>query len=195
MQKIRKCRECGKRILLHNMNPQQRITRIMKDDSLCYECAYWYEILNYPLSYQEIVNNVVLRVYPEDKEPDPTKILGCRGKYRYFQRSDNTLFCSNDVWIIGKIPEHLQKHFSDTAIEITKKAYLRLVKNPNKCHARGCFDRYECMRYKIELEKESGAFNQIPSKWKIGDERCRFFLNKSEIIKEYIYPKVKKKLL
>lgn len=42
-------------------------------------------------------------------------------------------------------------------------------------------DRYHCYRYDLNVEKESGPFNTIPPKWKVGEEHCGFFINKEDI--------------
>ena len=99
-------------------------------------------------------------------------------------REDRTIFHSNDTWLIGVPPEIFRNRFPTTAREITKSVFQKLKKNNKPCIARMCLDRYNCLRFNRDLEKDSrGALNTIPAKWKKGSERCRDFI---DIEKVYI---------
>ncbi len=184
VNKIRYCQKCDKKIWMPGFNTQNHITHIMDKKNLCYDCAFWEELIAYPPEYMEIVNNQCLRLHPVGNNKDKTLILGGKGKMRYFMRHDGSLIQSNDIWVVGTIPERFASQLPATAVEITSKAFKKLTTSNRKCFARACFDRYNCFRYDRSLENdERGAVNAIPPKWKVGDEHCGFFLNIEEVFK------------
>lgn len=180
LNNVRYCKCCGAIILLYGYDSEHRLTRIMKQKGICYECAFWQELTAYPPEYLEVVNNRCLKIYPVADKKDKTLILGGKGKMRYFMRPDQSLFQSNDIWIIGTIPKRFLDKFQPTAIEITSKAYRQLKRTNKKCNARACLDRYHCFRYDVEQENNN-PYNTIPPKWKVGDEHCGFFINRKDI--------------
>lgn len=156
----------------------------MKDKQICYECAYWLSLVDSPPSNLEVVKGMCVQIFPEADKRDKTLILGGKGKMRYFVRPDRSVIKSNDIWKIGKVPKFFLPSFPDTLIEITQKAYKKLNRTNIKCQARGCYDRYHCFRYNLELESNGKKpFNIVPSNWKIGEEHCRYFINMTEILK------------
>ncbi len=173
---IKFCKYCGARMLLQGYDTQHRLAHIMNRETICYDCAFWLDIREFPPEYMEIVGDKCMKVCPVADKKDKSLILGGKGRMRYFIRNDNTVIQSNDIWLIGIIPERFRKDFKPTAKEITLKAFNKLLKNSKKCKARGCFDRYHCFRYDLTLEK-NGAFNSIPFKWNAGDEHCKFFID------------------
>lgn len=179
---VKFCTCCGARILFQGYDTKQRLSHIMKKEMVCYDCAYWQDIIEYPPQYMEIIGNRCMKICPLADKKDKTLILGGRGKRRYFVRPDLTVFESNDIWLIGIIPERFREQLKPTAREITPITYKKLNRNHSRCKARGCFDRYHCLRYNLELETD-GAFNSVPQNWKPGDEHCKFFI---ELDKAYI---------
>lgn len=183
LTRIKYCSCCGAKVLLLGYDSQNRITRMMKQKGICYECAFWQDVIDYPPEYLEVIDGRCLRIHPVADSKDKTLILGGKGKMRYFMRPDQSLFQSNDIWVIGSIPQRFRDRFSSTATEITAKAYGQLERTDKKCYAKACFDRYHCYRYNQEQEKD-GAYNSIPPKWKIGDEHCGFFIDKKDILND-----------
>lgn len=182
MSKLTYCNLCGNKIWMQGYNIQNHITHIMMKNNVCYECAFWEELIAYPPEYMEVVNNQCLRLHPVANKKDKTLILGGKGKMRYFMRLDGSLIQSNDIWSIGTIPDRFKSQLPTTAIEVTFKAYRQLKKSQKKCQARACMDRYNCFRYDRALENdERGPFNVIPPKWNVGDEHCGFFINLQDI--------------
>lgn len=177
------CNCCGAKILLHGYDSQNHINYIMKQKKICYECAFWQDIIDYPPKYLEVINNKCLRIHPVADKKDKTLILGGKGKMRYFMRRNKSLFQSNDIWTIGTIPDRFLDKFQPTVIEITLKAYRQLKRTNKTCNARACLDRYHCFRYNTEQENDgAGPYNSIPPKWKVGDEHCGFFINRKDIL-------------
>ena len=176
------CAKCGSRIFIQGFNYQHRISYIMKRDGICYDCAFWEDLIEYPPKNIEILGTKCLKVYPGITKKELGVLLGGKGKTRYFLRTDRSVICSNDIWIIGEIPKRFKDKLQPTIIEITEKAYKQLKRNNKQCQARACFDRYHCFRYNLEWEKEHGPFNIIPQNWRVGNERCRFRIDPSEIL-------------
>lgn len=75
---------------MQNYNTQNRIAHIMVRDGVCYECAYWEDLIAYPPEYMEVVNHKCLRLHPVADKKDKTLILGGKGKMRYFMRTDGS---------------------------------------------------------------------------------------------------------
>lgn len=182
-RRIKYCSCCGVKILSLGYDRQNRIGHLMEQKRICYECAFWQDLIDYPPEYFEVINGQCLRIHPVADKKDKTLILGGKGKMRYFVRQDLSVFQSNDIWIIGNIPKRFMGKFKQTATEISLKAFKQLRRTPKICNARACFDRYHCFRYNMELEKD-GAYNSVPASWKLGDEHCGFFINKEEILSD-----------
>lgn len=174
---IKFCKSCGCKMLFQGYDLKHRLTHSMLEKQYCYECAYWQDKIDYPEEYLEVVGERALKILPLVTNRDTSMFLGTRGKMRYFIRNDSSLFKSNDVWLIGIIPERFRSLLKTTAKEITSQAFNNLYRNTKRCHARGCFDRYQCLRYKQDIEKTNGPFNKVPKNWKTGDEHCKYFLN------------------
>ena len=102
-------------------------------------------------------------------------ILGFGGHEFYIRKFDGTLIKSNNVWHQGKIPEHFRKDLPDTADFLTLMDFQKLKNDPYKCMAKGCWDRYHCLRYDQSCEKD-GPFNIIPDSHIPGNEHCPSFV-------------------
>lgn len=181
---VRVCKCCGTRTLFQGYNVQNRLTHIMEKQQICYECAFWQDIAQYPPEHLEIIGKRCLRIYPVANKKDKTLILGGKGKMRYFVRFDRSVFQSNDIWTIGVIPDRFVSKFRPTATEITFKAFRQLQRNDKRCQARACLDRYHCFRYNLELERITEPYNSIPANWKVGNEHCRSFISFNDILND-----------
>lgn len=178
------CQKCGSRIFIRGFNEQNRLAIIMKRMGICYECAFWEDLIEYPPENMEILGQKCLKISPGITPKGVGILLGGKGKVRYFLRPDMTVLSSNDIWHIGIVPERFRDKLKPTVVEITKKAYNQLRRNNKKCQARACFDRYNCFRYNIELEREHGPYNNIPKNWKVGGEHCGFRIDPAEILSD-----------
>lgn len=178
------CAHCGSRIFTQGFDDQHRLSHIMIRKGICYECAFWEELIAYPPQDTEVLGNKCLKICPGISKKSIGVILGGKGKVRYFMRPDMQVLCSNDIWQIGTIPERFRNQLTPTLVEITKKAYKQLKRNDKKCQARACLDRYHCFRYNLELEKEHEPYNKVPVNWKVGNEHCGFRIDPSEILSD-----------
>lgn len=175
---IRFCSKCGSRILFQGYNVSQRIGNIMDKTKVCFDCAYWEELIKYPPQHLEVVGDRLLKVFPEVQHPCRSQILGGNGKMRYFIKANGELVCSNDVWNVATIPDKYKAHFPPTLKEISRTIYNRIQKYPAKCTAKGCYDRYFCWRYDVAIETAAGPYNIIPKNWMAGNEKCKYFIDK-----------------
>lgn len=174
---IRFCKSCGKRMLLQGYHDEHRLSRIMQQKCICFECAYWEDMKDYPPKYSEVLGDKILKIMPEVIDPDRTMLLGGKGKLRYFRKTDGTIIRSNDVWLIATVPEKHKKDFPATVMELTRLCYDRLTRDKRRCKSKACYDRYSCLRYDIKMEILKGAYNSVPTFWKIGDTHCKYFMD------------------
>lgn len=182
---FKRCRQCNAMVLIQVYDANDKIARLMNKEGLCYDCAYWENVYRNPPKDIEFLGNRCLKILPMVKKRDKTMLLGGKGKLRYFVRNDLSVIRSNDIWTIGTVPENYREKLPSTIREITNAAYKKLSKHSRKCMARGCFDRYNCIRYRIELENDHiGAFNEVSPFWKVGGENCKDFVNTKEIISD-----------
>lgn len=165
------CHLCGKQTDIDEQIPGSIYLPLMLRENLCLSCAYWTDKINHPPVGMEIVDGYCLIVNPYVRRPD-NLIKGGRGKELYLIKPDGTLIKSNNVWNQGKIPDRFRKQLPDTASNLRMLDYQRLKRNPFRCSAKGCWDRYHCLRYDLSCEAD-GPFNQVPPNHKIGSEKCR----------------------
>lgn len=185
LNKFIRCTRCGRNVLKMNVSKKDKVAYYANQNSLCYECAYWMDLMSNPLPYMEISKGVCYQLLPVQDSSDKSVQLGGDGKIRYFMRKDLSVIRSNDIWKVGKVPISFLDVMPDTVVEITKRMYNQLLRSKNRCKARGCLNRYMCVRYRIELENDSrGAFNEVPEDWNPKNERCGWFINKNNIIDE-----------
>lgn len=177
---LKKCSCCGNRLLQQGYRELNRLSQLMDRHKICYECAFWKEIIDYPPEDYHIVGNRCMKIGEWVDNYDSSMTLGSRGKVRYFVTKDNQVFKSNDVWIVGTVPERFRDILKPTLQEIPRKIHDKLKKHNKRCLAKGCLDRYHCFRY--DASKEKTPHNKIPYNWKPGGEKCRDFLNRNEII-------------
>ena len=176
----KRCTSCRKTYFTQGFSAD-RISMIMRNKQVCYNCAYWMHIMESPPENMEIVDGKCIKVFPMVEEVDESMMLGGNGRVRYFVRPDLSTIKTNDVWEIGVLPKKFKKKMPDTLIEVTEAAYEKTNKTKSRkiCTSRGCFDRYSCVRYNRKIETDKiGAYNKIPTRWKAGGEGCSYFIDK-----------------
>lgn len=179
---IKSCNCCGARMLFQGYNAKGRYVPIMKREGICYDCAFWMDVIEHPPENMEVIGDVCMKIYPLADKKDKSIILGGKGKKRFFMRSDLSVFESNDVWVVGRIPERFRRHFKTTAVEIPQNVYKRLSNENRICQSKACLDRYSCIKYNLEIERKKGPYNKVPPNWKAGGEHCGFYLDKKLIL-------------
>lgn len=195
MALVRKCNVCKKKFFRAEYSLKRSSNDILdyaKENGVCFECAYWLHLMKHKPKGFQVANGIAYRVLPFIEQPTISMLLGSKGKKYYFVTKRRKLIKSNDVWVIGKIPERFRKDISDTGWFCDKRVYGRLLRFDRLCKEVGCLDRYKCFRFDTKLELKNGPFNKVPEKWVIGGERCGFFIN-TDLIKDYISPLNNKK--
>lgn len=183
------CNQCGKKFWNHGwaFSP---LGEFAKRKEVCLECARWLDYIRKQHKDHIIIDGVIYRVLPKQKKAYGV-ILGSKGKIKFILKKDRTAIESNDIWVVGTIPELFRDKLPDTGWWVTDKTMgKRLVSEDFKCEGRQCYDRYHCYRYDYTQEFEEGPFNAIPKDWIVGDERCGSFVN-IQCIKGYDYYNIK----
>lgn len=174
------CVCCGRLLELDSFNLKEPLVQRMKQENLCFCCAFWKDKIDNPLPDREIINgeHYVFHEWVLKKE----YFLGFGGRPKYIIKEDGTVKKSNNVWYQGKVPLHFREQLPDTAKFITEQAYNQINKNMNfQCRAKGCWDRYNCFWYRIEIEKDKGSWNLVPDDHIPGEEHCESFIDKDKI--------------
>lgn len=169
------CLHCGSPIDLENYNLKLPLPQIMQCKQLCFSCAYWIEKVNRPDPYRQIINGEYYVFFPNDMKID---LAGHNKQTFYIMLNNGNVIRSRNVWHQGEIPLHLRELLPDTARFISRTAYYKIKNQPLfKCKSKGCWDRYHCFWYDIDMEVD-GPWNEIPNTHKVGDECCESFLDK-----------------
>ena len=180
------CKKCGKRFFHFGITEFDPICKRMMREKICWECAWWEWVINHPLDHMEIIGNQCYQVFPfiDKEEQEVGTILGGKGKKHYLLRKDGSCIRSNDVWWIGEIPWRFQNDLPPTGWWVTRRYYESLSRSHHQCEARACMDRYNCYRYKYQIEFNGDIYPAPPHDWIIGSEHCPAFLSLLDI-KDY----------
>lgn len=176
------CEKCGAKIRDALFNESSPTYATMQEKEYCWSCAYWSDVIRKRGKDLEVINGVCYDFQPRQRFPIPSHVyLGMDGKNMFILRNDGQVKRSNDVWLIGNVPEAFRKELSDTAIEITNQAFAVLSRRRIECRDKGCFDRYQCIYYNNSREELTGPYNKIPENWVPGSENCNSFLSEEEL--------------
>lgn len=173
---IYNCYLCGQEDNLNGYSSSV-ILDIMHKEKVCFNCAYWIDKIKNPPICREVIGGHYYIVNPFVKRPENI-IKGFGGQEFYIRKLDGTLIKSNNVWHQGKIPRSFRDQLPDTANFLPLMVFQRLKRDPHRCTAKGCWDRYHCLRYDVASESTT-PFNTVPTSHNIGDEHCPSFINKN----------------
>lgn len=143
MNKTNRCRICGKPINLEDFDKNREIPKLMKAQDLCFQCAFWFNRLDYD---KELEKENKIAVITPDYSHWVTKVPGSilmvpsafGGIYQTKLQPINTLGVINrktkDVYIIrynnithqGTIPEHLRDAFKVNGVILSPQEYKML---------------------------------------------------------------------
>lgn len=169
------CKCCGKKIWDYRIMFARMKEKPMQN-GICPECQRWNNIIRHPPKEMEIIDGSAY-MFGRVQKREIGVTLGGKGKTRCIARKDGTGFVSNDVWLIGKIPDTFKNKLPNTAWWIEEHNGRRLALTKMKCKNKSCYDRYHCFRYDYRIEFDKGPYNSIPKDWITGNERCRYFVN------------------
>ena len=176
------CSICGNEEYLQKQGEDYRILYIDKEINtmliykVCRRCAYWINLIHNPPEDLEIINKGAWIIKPMI-ESGPLKFINkSNEEFVNIQRKNLTYTRTNRSYFIGYVPLIFIDKFPNTAKFISKAVYKKICRG-RLCKRIGCWDRYNCMRYNISIEKLSGPYNVIPKYHVIGDENCPSFIN------------------
>lgn len=168
-----KCSCCGK---LHNIGGYVRtceLLPVIQEKDICFSCAYWLNIANNPRDDRQIIDGKCYQF--EDWEEFNSDFVS--ELWFVFVIDSHKMFRSNHVRYIGKVPEHFRNVLPDSAKKIDYNTYrFILSKQGYRCMSKGCWDRYHCLWY--SYDESGGPWNKIPTRHRIGDEKCPMFIHK-----------------
>lgn len=143
MNKINRCRICGKPINLGDFDLNREIPKLMKAQDVCYQCAFWFKRLDYDKNLEK--ENKIAVITP-DYSHWVTTVSGSilmvpsafGGIYQTKLQPINTLGVidrkTKQVYVIrynsithqGTIPEHLRKLFKVNGVFLSPQEYKML---------------------------------------------------------------------
>lgn len=178
-QHTQTCSICEATYEIESFNPNAPLVKTMVEKHICFQCAFWLDKIENPAPNREVIKG---EHYTFNPYQDHQAIFqGHGGRVFYGVRNDGTLIISNNVWFQGEIPKRFREQLPDTAQLISKKTYTKLKNNNFQCKAKGCWDRYHCLRYDISIEEDTGPWNTISKTHKPGEENCESFINKNQL--------------
>lgn len=164
---IHHCSLCGKQIDLRSYDIKSDFVKFMLSHKLCFECAFWEYYSDYLANDPTIIDGACYLVSKNRSYLKPSHI---------FTKTREMI--TVDKVMIGKLPEKLKQQYHNNAIFVDLNTYLRLHDKVFLCYAKGCWDRYHCALYNMELERD-GPWNEIPKNHTPGQENCESFIDKS----------------
>lgn len=174
------CSCCGNVQELSDFDMKFPIPQKMKAEQLCFSCAFWKDKIEHPPEHRQIINGVHYTVHPWSEVR--LGFMGHSGSVFYIRETNGSIHKSNNVWCQGDIPGRFKKDLQDTAAFITKDAFAKIKRHDGGlCQAKGCWDRYHCYWYNLELESNQQPYNVIPKSHVVGGEECESFINKNEV--------------
>ena len=143
MNKTNRCRICGKLINLEDFDKNREIPKLMKAQDLCFQCAFWFNRLDYD---KELEKENKIAVITPDYSHWVTKIPGSilmvpssfGGLYQTKLQPINTLgvidedqeklfiIRYNNITHQGTIPEHLRDAFKVNGVILSPQEYKML---------------------------------------------------------------------
>lgn len=143
MNRMNRCRICGKLINLEDFDINREIPKLMKAQDVCYSCAFWFIRLEYD---KKLENEKKIAVITPDYSHWITRVPGdilmvpsaFGGIYQTKLQPINTLGVidrnKKDLYIIrynnithqGTIPEHLRKLFKVNGVFLSPQEYKML---------------------------------------------------------------------
>lgn len=143
MNKTNRCRICGKPINLEDFDLSREIPKLMKAQDICYQCAFWFNRLDYDKTLEK---EKKIAVITPDYSHWITRVPGdilmvpsaFGGIYQTKLQPVNTLgviekdreklfiIRYNKITHQGTIPEHLRKLFKVNGIFLSPQEYKML---------------------------------------------------------------------
>ena len=172
------CSICGNSYTIEAYSMNKEISRIMRDNKICFNCAFCINAIEHKPQHSALINGTLFRC-----QEFTGKNIGCTYNHENFRLvhrlSDGAAVIIKIIEPIVYLPEPLKDVYHDEYKFISKDIYNKIKEyEAPYCKDKGCFDRYHCYFYHKEQTEKEGAWNQVPQSHIIGDEECVSFINK-----------------
>ena len=173
------CSRCGKRedLEAYRLISSPLVAK-MREDRICFDCAYWQSWLSNPEPDTVIISG---KLYKLTQPIQVSNLRQVRAKDMCFliDATSNHVYTGRDLILRGTIPSQFHSILRDQYKFITGEEYRRVYQyNAEMCLSKGCFDRYHCIWYRADIAEPDGPWNTIPQDYVIGGEYCPSFVNK-----------------
>lgn len=101
-----KCRICSNEYRV-DIYMENDITRIMKKENVCFQCAYWLEKIMLTDENTAIINGIRYTIEDEDIHPH---FRGFGGREFNIEFFDGRTVTTHNLWCQGKIPERFRSY-------------------------------------------------------------------------------------
>ena len=172
------CSNCGKTVTSINFNSEAPLARLMRVESLCFDCAFWKDYITNPQPDTTIISGKLYAFHPIEQKPNRSQM---KRKGIVFARNMQTgaIVSCTDYRYIANIPDTFKPQLPDHYRFISAETYSLIAERAiPECLAKGCWDRYHCFWYNTTKAEPHKPWNQIPHYHKPGDEQCESFINK-----------------
>lgn len=167
------CAQCHKEFELEPYINNPEILKVMREHSICFTCAFWKPIINKKLDYTVVDG----KCYLINQTPIGLTTQDRFTKRHYLMNADFKTKYLGIIRFFGDVPDYLRELLPDEGIFVSRKIFYKALSGFWKCNCKGCWDRYHCLRYDINIEKD-GPWNTVPDDHIIGDEGCYSFIDK-----------------
>lgn len=153
----------------------------MREERLCFECAYWINYIANPDPNAIIASHKVIKQIEPFRYVNMTQARKKDMQFVIDLKTKQIYGCSGLI-VRAEIPQAFWDKMPDQYKLISKDTYSRFYKfQAANCRAKGCYDRYHCWWYHPELVEGDTPWNKIPDNYVVGSELCPSFINKSQI--------------
>lgn len=172
------CSYCGKEYCIGLYNRKSDLRQKMREEGLCFDCAYWKDYIEHPSEDTAIVNGALYIFKPITKRllKRDRKLKGM-----IFARNMTTgaIVGCREYRKITVVPERFRSALPDQFRTISEETYRQIDERPiPECLSKGCWDRYHCFWYNAKKAEPNKPWNEIPHYHKPGGEHCESFINK-----------------
>ena len=154
------CSLCGMKEVAPSKRVPSNIASLMVSEHMCFHCAYWKDKILNPDPHFEVIDGCYYKI--GDNLPLIKYQNNHFGELSYIVHPNGTVCVYNNLLPSGKIPDHFLKYFPETGKFIIKRVFNFLEKYSDlKCVSKGCYDRYHCVWYSAN-ENKDGPWNIVP---------------------------------
>lgn len=185
MARIFHCSHCGQSCDLDLFCHYKGRTKRMRQERLCFDCAYWMDYIDNPIPDTAIVSGALYSFVPDRREIDRRNIRKTGITFALDMNNREIVTCISPIFK-AKVPKSFSELLPDQYRFISAETYFRIKEYcAPHCTSKGCFDRYHCFWYNAQLMESRGPWNKIPKDYIIGGEMCESFIDKERMYVDY----------